>query len=116
MTLGIMSGLIIITLFLKRVQGGIEGLKKRDTKWGEIFITAIFMGMISAFLGMIFADITSGIQGWIPVFVMLVSSLVMLICGFFVRVLKVRWMEDYALPISMLAAMALSIPITRLLG
>lgn len=116
MTLGIMSGLIIITLFLKRVQGGIEGLKKRDTKWGEIFITAIFMGMISAFLGMIFADITSGIQGWIPVFVMLVSSLVMLICGFFVRVLKVKWMEDYALPISMLAAMALSIPITRLLG
>lgn len=116
MTLGIMSGLIIITLFLKRVQGGIEGLKKRDTKWGEIFITAIFMGMISAFLGMIFADITSGIQGWIPVFVMLVSSLVMLICGFFVRVLKVRWMEDYALPISMLGAMALAIPITGLLG
>lgn len=116
MTLGIMSGLIIITLFLKKIQGGIEGLKKRDTKWGEIFISAIFMGMISAFLGMIFADITQGIKGWIPVFVMAASSLVMLICGFFVKVLKVKWMEDYALPISMLAAMALSIPITRLLG
>jgi len=47
---------------------------------------------------------------------MIVSALLMLICGFFVRVLKVRWMEDYALPISMLGAMALAIPITNLLG
>lgn len=116
MTLGIMSGLVIVTLFLKRIQGGIQGLKKRDTKWGELFISAVFMGMISAFLGMIFADVTQGLKGWIPVFVMLVSSLIMLVCGFFVRVLKVKWMEDYALPISMLGAMALSIPITRLLG
>ncbi|HCX79012.1 MAG TPA: DUF5058 domain-containing protein, partial [Firmicutes bacterium] len=83
-------------------------LKKRDTKWGEIVLTALFMGMISAFLGMIFADVTIGLKGWIPVFVMLISSLIMLICGFFVRVLKVKWMEDYALPISMLGAMALS--------
>jgi len=74
------------------------------------------MGMISAFLGMIFAQVTTGLKGWIPVFVMAVSSMLMLVCGFFVRVLKVKWMEDYALPISMLGAMALSIPITRLLG
>ncbi|HOL16552.1 MAG TPA: DUF5058 family protein, partial [Bacillota bacterium] len=39
MTLGIMSGLIIVTLFLKKIQGGIQSLKKRDTRWGEIFLT-----------------------------------------------------------------------------
>lgn len=116
MTLGIMSGLIVITLFLKKIQGGIQRLKERDTRWGEIFIDALFLGMISAFLGLIFADISAGLTGWIPVFVMLISALIMLICGFFVRVLKVRWMEDYALPISMLGAMALSIPITGMLG
>lgn len=116
MTLGILSGLVIITLFLKKIQGGIQGLKQRDKKWGELFITAVFMGMISAFLGMIFADVTLGLKGWIPVFIMLASALAMLVCAFFVRVLKIKWMEDYALPISMLAAMALSIPITRLLG
>ncbi|NLA26951.1 MAG: DUF5058 family protein, partial [Firmicutes bacterium] len=116
MTLGIMSGLIVITLFLKKIQGGIQSLKKRDTRWGEIFIDALFLGMISAFLGLIFADISAGLKGWIPVFVMLLSALLMLICGFFVRVLKVKWMEDYALPISMLGAMALAIPITRMLG
>ncbi len=105
-----------IAWVMKKIQGGIQSLKKRDTKWGDIFLTALFMGMISAFLGMIFADVTTGLRGWIPVFVMVVSSLLMLVCGFFVKVLKVKWMEDYALPISMLGAMALSIPITRLLG
>lgn len=116
MTLGIMSGLIVITIFLKKIQGGIESLKKRDARWGQIFIDALFLGMISAFMGLVFADIRSGLQGWIPVFVMIVSALLMLVCGLFVRVLKVKWMEDYALPISMLGAMALAIPITGLLG
>lgn len=115
MTLGIMSGLIIITFFLKRIQGGIDKMQQRDKKWGEIFNTSIFMGMISAFLGMIFSDITIGIQGWIPVFIMIVSSLIMIICGYFVKVHKIKWLEDYALPISMLGAMALSIPITNLI-
>lgn len=115
MTLGIMSGLIIITFFLKRIQGGINKIQDKDKKWGDIFITSIFMGMISAFLGMIFSNITQGLSGWIPVFVMVVSTIIMLICGYFVKVHKIKWLEDYALPISMLGAMALSIPITNLI-
>ncbi len=116
MTLGILSGIVVITLFLKRIQGGIDKIQERDKKWGEIFLTAIFLGMISAFLGMIFSDIRLGLVGWIPVFIMIVSSIIMIICGYFVKVNKVKWLEDYALPISMLGAMALSIPITHLIG
>ena len=116
MTLGILSGIVVITLFLKRIQGGIDKIQERDKKWGEIFLTAIFLGMISAFLGMIFSDIRLGLVGWIPVFIMIVSSIIMIICGYFVKFHKVKWLEDYALPISMLGAMALSIPITHLIG
>lgn len=115
MTLGIMSGLIIITFFLKKIQGGIDNIQKKDKKWGDIFISSIFMGMISAFLGMIFADITLGLTGWIPVFIMIISSVIMIVCGYFVKVKNIKWLEDYALPISMLGAMALSIPITNLI-
>lgn len=115
MTLGIMSGLLIITLFLKRIQGGIDSIQKKDRKWGEIFNTSIFMGMISAFLGMIFADITIGIAGWIPVFIMIISSIIMIICGYFIKVHNIKWLEDYALSISMLLSMALSIPITNII-
>lgn len=116
MTLGIMSGIVFITFFLKRIQASLDKIKKRDKVWGEIFITSIFMGMISAFLGMIFADIRSGLVGWIPVFVMAISSLIMLICGYFIEKKNVTWLEDYALPISMIGAMILSIPITNLLA
>lgn len=114
MTLGILSGLIIITFFSKRMHKGLSKIQSKDKAWGEIFSTALFMGMISAFLGMIFSKITTGITGWIPVFIMIISSLIMLICGYFVKVKKVRWLEDYAISISMLSSMALSIPVTRL--
>ncbi len=115
MTLGIMSGLIIITFFSRKIHKGLDKIQSRDKKWGEIFNTALFMGMISAFLGMIFSKITTGLVGWIPVFIMLISAVIMLVCGYFVKVRKVRWLEDYAISISMLASMALSIPVTNLL-
>ena len=37
----------------------------------------------------------------------------MAICGVIKMVFKAKWIEDYALPISMLSGMALSIPITQ---
>lgn len=114
MTLGILSGLIIITFFSKKIHKGLDKIQNKDKNWAQIFNTALFMGMISAFLGMIFSDITTGIVGWIPVFIMLISSIIMLICGYFVKVKKIRWLEDYAISISMILSMALSIPITNL--
>ena len=36
--------------------------------------------------------------------------------GLLIRVCKWRWLEQYALPISMLGAMAASIPVTALMG
>ena len=112
MTLGIIPGLILVPLFMKKIQRGIVNLKTKDEKWGEIFMTALFLGMISAFLGMIFADINTGIAGWIPIFVMLISAALMCICGLLVKKCGWRWLQDFALPICMLASMALSIPLT----
>jgi len=55
-----------------------------------------------------------GLVGWIPVFVMFASALLMLICGLVRKLFNAKWIEDYALPISLLGGMALSIPITNL--
>lgn len=115
MTLGIIPGVLLIPLFLKRIQAGIGRVKSRDKKWGEIFITAIFLGMISAFLGVVFADIRSGVKGWIPVFVLLFSALIMAVCGIFIRKYRIKWLEDYALPFSILGAMTFAIFITNMI-
>lgn len=113
MTLGILPGLIIIPLFMKKIQGGITKVKAKDQKWGEIFMSSLFLGMISAFLGVIFATVSEGLQGWIPVFVMLCSAAIMGVVGLIVKKVKLRVLEEFALPISMLGAMALAVPITR---
>ena len=114
MTLGIMPSIVLLPIIGKRVEKGLVRLKSKDEKWGEIFMSALFLGMISAFLGVVFATIREGLIGWVPVFVMIASALIMLVCGLLVKKFKARWLQDFALPISMLGAMALSIPITRL--
>nr|WP_255814070.1 DUF5058 family protein [Acidaminobacter sp. JC074] len=116
MTLGIIPSMVIIPLFLKKFQSGMSSIKNKDPQWSEHFMTAIFLGMISAFLGVVFKDITSGIVGFIPVFVMMFSALVMVIIGLILKVYRYKALEDYALPISMLSGMVFSIVITRIIG
>lgn len=115
MTLGIIPGLILIPLFLNKIQKGLMKIKAKDSKWGELFMTSLFLGMISAFLGMVFADIRSGLPGWIPIFVLLFSALVMGICGLLIKVYQIKWIENYALSISMIAAMVFAAIITPII-
>lgn len=116
MTVGIVPGLILVPLFGEKIQTALDKLGSKDKKWGDIFMTGLFMGMISAFLGVVFADVHQGLVGWIPVFVMLASAVIMAIVGGSSKKFKIKWLEDYALPISLIGAMALSIPITNLVN
>ena len=103
MTLGCITPLIIIPIFLKKIQGGVHKIQKKDSHWGDLFLTAMFLGMIAAFLGM-------GISGgMLSILTLLTSALIMGICGLLVKKAKVTWLENFALPISMLGAMALAI-------
>jgi hypothetical protein len=120
MTMGIMVGIWLVTVVGKKLIGGMINLEKRDKKWGEIFSASLFLGMISAFLGYVFDDFTDvfhgDMRGLIPPAVMLVSALMMGVCALALKKLKWRWMNDYALPISLLVGMISAIPITALLG
>ena len=114
MTLGIVPGLVLVPVLGKRIENGVSKIQTKDSKWGDIFLSGLFLGMISAFLGVVFAHVHEGLVGWIPVFVMFASALLMLICGLIRKLFKAKWIEEYALPISLLGGMALSIPITTL--
>ena len=115
MTLGIMPSIILPPLLMKKIQGGMLKLKNKDSKWGDLFLTAMFLGMISAFLGMVFADVRSGIAGWIPIFVLLFSALLMALCGLLIKKFHMKWLETYALALSMVGAMAFAVVITPIL-
>ncbi len=125
MTISIMVGIWLVPAISKKLLGGVSNLQKRDAKWTDILSNAMFIGMISAFLGFVFCDFSrlwspeagfSATSGLIPVAVMAVAALVMVLCGALMKLLKWKWLTDYALPISMIAGMASAIPITAWLG
>ena len=124
MTISIMLGIWLVPAIGKKLLGGMESLENRDKKWADIFQNAMFIGMISAFLGYVFCDFSrlwtpgdySPTSGLVPVCVMAVSALVMLVCGLLMKKFKWAWVNDYALPLSLVLGMASAIPITAWLG
>ena len=120
MTIGIAAGVVLVPFLTKKVHGGVAKIGMKDKKWAETLNNAMFLGMISAFLGYVFCDVGGIIKGdasgFIPVCVMLVSAIVMAVCGTIATKSKIRWLTDYALPVSLIIGMASAIPFTAWLG
>ncbi len=123
MTVSIMVGIWLVPVVCKKLQNGMISLEKRDKKWADLFSAAMFIGMISAFLGFVFCNVSTlwtstdaPFSGLIPVCVMAVSALIMCLAGLLVKIVKAKWISDYALPISLILGMASAIPITTWLS
>ena len=120
MTIGIAAGLVLVPFVTKKIQSGLNNVTLKDKRWGEIFNNAMFLGMISAFLGYVFCDVglivKGDTSGLIPVCVMATSAVVMAVCGTIANKTKIRWLTDYALPMSLIIGMASAIPFTNWLG
>lgn len=120
MTISIMVGIWLVPVVAKKMQKGMITMEKRDKKWSEIFTAAMFIGMISAFVGYVFCNVSTVLSadfsGIIPVLVMAVSAVVMLAAGLLSKKTGWRFINEYALPISLLAGMAAAIPITAWLA
>ena len=124
MTISIMMGIWLVPAIGKKLLKGMSSLENRDKKWADIFQNAMFIGMISAFLGFVFCDFSrlwipgdyAPTSGLVPVCVMIVSAAVMVVCGLLMKKPKFSWLGDYALPISLILGMASAIPITAWLG
>ena len=143
MTISIMLGIWLVPVIGKKLQSGMKSLANRDAKWADIFQNALFIGMIAAFLGFVFCDVSrlwdagarqgiekvlengaevekavtySATSGLVPVCVMAVSALVMVVCGLLMKLPKMKWLSEYALPLSLILGMAAAIPISGWLG
>lgn len=116
MTCGMLVSMFLPLITGKKIQRGLMKMRQKDKKWGEIFMTALFLGMISAFLGYVFGGVGEGASGWIPVLVFFVSAIVMALCGLLLKLTKWRWINDYALPFCIIVGMVCAVPITMLLG
>lgn len=112
MTIGSLLPLVLIPLFLKKIQKGVNSILEKDKKWGEIFMSALFLGMISAFLGAGIAGSESGgvVYGSVISILTLLSSAIMMgVLGYLIKVKKIAWLENFALPVCMIFGMAMAI-------
>ena len=137
MTLSILVGIWLVPVLARKLGRGMESFGSKDKKWSDILQSSLFIGMISAFVGYVFADVSrlwlaedgvfsvvkdgattnyTATSGIVPVCVMAVSMISMLICGLLMKKLGWRWLNDYALPICMIIGMAAAIPLTAWLG
>ena len=134
MTVSIMVGIWLVPVVCKKYQKGLDSFKKKDSRWSDILQSSLFIGMISAFVGFVFCDLSrlwtseggvyvnsdgekfTSTSGLVPVLVMIISAGAMCLCGVLIKKLKWKWVNDYALPICMVLGMALAIPLTNWLG
>jgi len=109
MTLGTIFALLVVTFFAKRIQIGIHKAQDRDKTWVNLLISAMFMGLISVFLGNALGS------GTVSILTLLSSAVFMAGFGFLIKKVNVKWLESYALPFSMVAGMGAAVLFTRLL-
>ena len=111
MTLSILVGIWLVPVVCKRMQKGLGTLEQKDKRWADVFQSSLFLGMIAAFVGFVFCDVSrlwtsdengivtvvkkvteNGVKvekpvyytstsGLVPVFVMAASAIVMVILG-----------------------------------
>lgn len=58
MTVSILVGIWLVPVIGKRMSNGLVSFEKRDKKWMDTLQSAMFIGMISAFVGYVFCDVS----------------------------------------------------------
>ncbi|MBU1094715.1 MAG: DUF5058 family protein [Firmicutes bacterium] len=113
MTFGCIPPLLIIPLFFKRFNKSLENVKKKDSTWNAVMMDALFLGMISAFVGFVLAPKTTDSGetyiSLLAILVLITSALLIIVFGLLMKKFKWDWLKNYALPLSMISAMALAI-------
>jgi hypothetical protein len=110
MTIGtIWSGLMVL-IFTKTIKKRFNRIATREPQWMKIIISAAFFGVICLFLA------EPIVQRGLPLATMLTGAGLMLIFGVLINKFKVPWLREFAVPLSMVGAMAGAIIFARILA
>lgn len=120
MTIGSILPLVIIPFALKKIQKSIGKASTKDPKWADTMAAAAFIGLIAAFIGRaILGKGEPGVigdgAGLLSVATLLFSILFMLILQKLCTSFKLKWLDPFAMPISMFAAMGMAMLLASIL-
>ncbi|MBR2929234.1 MAG: DUF5058 family protein [Oscillospiraceae bacterium] len=115
MSFCIMWGMLMSVFFTKRYLGKIGGSKKSESSEnsgggiGDIAMTAMFIGLVSAYVGSYIGDFVSGSGDWLPIAVAVVAGAVMAVFIYLAEKKNLGWLESFSIAGSMIAGMAAAV-------
>ena len=119
MTIGIIAGPLFNLFGLKWYQRRLISVGQKDPQWSKILTDALFMGIIAVMGGQFIAkgvaafgglaDAAVTVNGQAQLLTLGTGVVFMLIFGALIKLTKAKWLENFALPVSMLGAILLSI-------
>lgn len=114
MAVGICWGMLLTALFNKRYTKAIQTAGQKSGKGGPGFgdkaMTAMFVGLVCAYIGSYFGTFTSTGE-YVQLAVLAVSALVMAGFLWLVEKKNLQWLESFSIAGSMLVAMAAAIAV-----
>ncbi|MFC2155550.1 DUF5058 family protein [Acidobacteriota bacterium] len=100
MTIGAMWSGLMVFFFLKKIKTQYKKIENRDPDWMKIISGAAFFGVICVFLS---RPVTAG---GLPLITVISGAVLMTGCALLIEKFKIKWLREFALPISMVGAMA----------
>ena len=124
MTIGCILPLILIIFVMKKVQKTMGKVADKNSKLADTLSAAAFIGIIAAFVaraiagagkaGALYGAEFGDGAGFMSVCVLVSAMIFMSLLTFLCKKFKIKWLEAFALPISMFAAMGVAIAIAKL--
>lgn len=121
MTLSILSGPIFNAIFYKKYQGKLADLQQKNARLMNTVTGALMGGLLAGMLSAILvggaftvgkppAPDATGVTtyGEVTLITLAASVVIMAICGVILKVFKQKWIESYALPITILGSLAIA--------
>lgn len=115
MTLSILAGPVFNAIAYKKYQGKLNDLREKNQKLLNIITGSLLGGILAGLAayiiaGGIFNVSSTGsdsipISGAVTLLTLGVSAAIMLVCGLLIKILKWKWLENYALPITILGSL-----------
>lgn len=120
MTLGSIMPLVLIPIFLKKVQSKIGKATSKNSAWSSVMSAAAFIGLIAAFVARAIAgqgeqEIIGDGAGLLSVSALIFSVILMLVLQKLSTLPKMKWLESFAMPLAMIGAMVLVMVMAQVL-
>ena len=112
MTAGILAGCILcvfcLKAYMKKVRGAAQKQKSGKMGFGDYMFTAMFVGLVSAYIGSYLGEWTSA-GNYMPLFVAAVSAAAMGLFEYLARKKGMTWLDNFSMAGSMLVGMAAAV-------